>query len=111
MIGVGKSKRFPALLQTMRATKPLSSPRENTMQKFRRARWRARQLILFTAACSFSAPIFAQVPAFSGADGAGIYTTGGRGGVVYHVTRVDSKVNDSGIGTLQYGCKDSNFLD
>src|SRR4051812_37948322 len=31
------------------------------------------------------------IPAFSGADGAGASATGGRGGVVYHVTRLDGE--------------------
>jgi hypothetical protein len=49
------------------------------------------------------------VPAFPGADGAAWDVTGGRGGVVYHVTRLDSKLGDNGVGTFQYGINDSNF--
>ncbi len=51
----------------------------------------------------------AALPAFSGADGAGGTLTGGRGGIVYHVTRLDTKVGDNGPGTFQYGINDSNF--
>jgi hypothetical protein len=49
------------------------------------------------------------VPAFPGADGAAWDVTGGRGGVVYHVTRLDSKLGDNGPGTFQYGINDANF--
>jgi len=51
----------------------------------------------------------AQLPAFSGADGAAANVTGGRGGLVYHVTRLDSDFNDAAPGTLRYGLSDGNF--
>lgn len=49
------------------------------------------------------------IPAFPGADGAGAATTGGRGGLVYHVTKLDKNYNDNVPGTLRYGLNDSNF--
>ncbi len=54
--------------------------------------------------------VFAQaIPSFTGADGAGAFATGGRGGVVYHVTKLDQNYSDNVPGTLRYGLTDSNF--
>jgi len=49
------------------------------------------------------------LPAFPGADGAAKFASGGRGGIVYHVTKLDRNFNDSAPGTLRYGLTDGNF--
>ena len=51
----------------------------------------------------------AGLPAFPGADGAAKYVTGGRGGIVYHVTKVDRNFSHNEAGTLRYGLTDGNF--
>ena len=50
-----------------------------------------------------------NLPGFPGADGAAKYVTGGRGGMVYHVTRLDTSDTDSTAGGLRYGLTDGNF--
>ena len=55
---------------------------------------------------------FAQLPAFPGADGAAGTVTGGRGGLVYHVTRLNAAIDDparNDPGTLRYGLNNANF--
>lgn len=62
-------------------------------------------------------PAIAQtIPAFSGADGAAANVTGGRanvmGGIVYHVTKLDSAIDDperNDFGTIRYGLNSANF--
>ena len=51
----------------------------------------------------------AQIPAFPGADGAAANVSGGRGGLVYHVTKLDTTYSDTALGTLHYGLNDANF--
>ena len=71
----------------------------------------------FLLACVFAiAPssLFAQekkLLAFPGADGAAAYASGGRGGIVYHVTKLDDSMADHAPGTLRYGLDDHNFPD
>jgi Fibronectin type III domain len=43
------------------------------------------------------------IPAFPGAEGPGAIATGGRGGDVYHVTRLDADLAGALSGSLQYG--------
>ena len=49
------------------------------------------------------------IPAFPGADGAGANVAGGRGGIVYHVTKLDASYQDVSPGTLRYGLNNANF--
>jgi hypothetical protein len=52
------------------------------------------------------------IPAFSGADGAARYVSGGRGGIVYKVTKLNSAIDDpqrNDPGTIRYGLNNANF--
>ena len=70
---------------------------------------------ILTVVSSVVAPALAAaqpIPAFPGADGAAMNVSGGRGGIVYHVTKLNSALDDSAkfdFGTLRYGLTNSNF--
>ncbi len=51
----------------------------------------------------------AGLPVFPGADGGAKSASGGRGGMVYHVTKLDRNYSDTNSGTLRYGLTDGNF--
>jgi hypothetical protein len=71
-----------------------------------------RRLPRFLIALSFVVVPKATVqaiPSFPGADGAAANVSGGRGGMVYHVTRLDQNYNDASPGTLRYGLNNNNF--
>lgn len=65
------------------------------------------QLLTAGILCSISNVAAAQeVPGFPGAEGFGKYTSGGRGGKVYTVTKLS---DDGSEGTLRYALKSEGF--
>lgn len=67
-------------------------------------------IIAFSVSC-----LFAQIPAFPGAEGAGAFATGGRpndtlGGIVYHVTNLEPDPGGEIPGSLSYGMRNDNFI-
>lgn len=83
---------------------------ESTLDKLTCSVMRLTITAAFLAALSSQA--LAQIPAFPGADGAASLVSGGRGGIVYHVTKLESAIDDSArfdFGTLRYGLNNNNF--
>jgi len=58
--------------------------------------------LLLLACCQVKAQ--ERLPAFPGAEGFGRYTTGGRGGKVYHVTTLEDDGKSTTQGTLRWAC-------
>lgn len=80
------------------------------MIKYQAVGW----LLLVSMLLLFTTEVAAQIPAFSGAEGAGAFATGGRpnaqhGGMVYHVTNLEADPSANIPGSLRYGMKNENF--
>lgn len=58
---------------------------------------------LLTGWMAVNTSLYAQLPAFPGAEGFGSLATGGRGGDVYYVTNLDA----SGVGSFAYGVQNA----
>ncbi|MEN6588808.1 MAG: pectinesterase family protein [Proteiniphilum sp.] len=61
-----------------------------------------RSIAIILVALLLSTATFAQTPAFPGAEGAGKYTTGGRGGKIFYVTSLEDSEQP---GTLRWAVK------
>ena len=74
------------------------------MTRYSRFRFYCVPAIGVLAQCGMVALSVAQVPAFPGAEGGGMFTRGGRGGKVLEVTRLD---DDASAGTLRWAVNQS----